>query len=145
MATIRHYHCAKCPPRRAGGLFGALLGIAKRGLPDCERCEAPYKGLRLKFDFGLNAGHSECTVLDSFTSKTPQTWRDKKGNSVFFYPFLVVLNRHGKGRATWLPYWHVIKKGKVEIKKYGQWAPFMDQHIFHDLITQARRRGYLGI
>jgi hypothetical protein len=63
---------------------------------------------------------------------------------VTFYPFLVVLQRHGREHAAWLPYWHTIEKhGRKPTQKYGQWAPFMDFGLFADLLTQARAKGYL--
>ena len=142
MATIRQYICKKCPPRHAGSLFDALL-IKASGKPvKCRRCGTPYESLRLKFDFGLGGTNSECTVLDCFTPGRIERWPDGKRGEVSFYPFLVIVKRHGRENAVWLPYWHLVKRGKKVIKKYGQWAPFMDNHLFQDLLQQARRRGY---
>jgi len=49
-----------------------------------------------------------------------------------------VVLRRGRTRAYWLPYWHV-EAGK---EKYGQWAPFMNERSFKDLLLQARQKGY---
>ena len=66
---------------------------------------------------------------------------DVDGNTITFYPFLVVVERHGRGNAIWLPYWHVVEDGIRRKKKFGQWAPFMDEKLFVDLIVQARENG----
>ncbi|MCQ9205845.1 MAG: hypothetical protein NG737_06005 [Omnitrophica bacterium] len=142
MATIRQYICKRCPPSNAGNLFDALLKKAHGESVKCRRCDTPYESLRLKFDFGLGATNSECTALDCFTPGKIQQWRDEKNSKVCFYPFLVILKRHGKANAIWLPYWHLVTKGKKFIKKYGQWAPFMDSYLFQDLLQQAKKKGY---
>jgi hypothetical protein len=75
-----------------------------------------------------------------------ERWTDRRnGSGVCFYPFLVVLKRHGREHAAWLPYWHIVtyKNGRVK-KKFGQWAPFMDEHLLYDLLKQARDHGFLA-
>src|SRR6266853_1649981 len=128
MATKRSFEC----PTHPGGvpapqLFESLLRCSQGKTPECTQCGNPMR-LRLKFDFGLNASNSECTVAAAFTSREPQSWKDKDGYPVQFYPFLVFLERHGKGNAAWLPYWHIVDKPNHKFTKYGQWAPFMDHH-----------------
>ncbi len=142
MATIRQYICKNCPPKNAGILFEALEKKAKREIVKCQKCDIPYDSLKLKFDFALGATNSECTVLDCFLPKRIQSWKDEKNKKVEFYPFWVILKRHGKENATWLPYWHIIKEGEIKTIKYGQWAPFMDSHLFNCLLQQAKKRGY---
>jgi len=142
MATIRQYICKNCPPKNAGNLFEALLNKTKGKVVKCPRCGNPYSSLRLNFAFGLGATNSECTVLECFIPEKRQQWKDGKNKNVFFYPFLVIVKRHGKENATWLPYWHIIKDGKKETRKYGQWAPIMDSHLFKNLLEQAKKKGY---
>lgn len=142
MATIRQYLCRKCPPRHAGKLFDALLAMAQGEAGRCATCGGPRR-LRLKFDFGLGARHSDCTVTHVFTPRRTQTWKDAKGRKVQFYPFLVLLDRHGRKRAVWMPYWHLVHGRDRVIKKYGQWAPFMDERLYLDLLAQARAGGLL--
>lgn len=136
MATTRQYVCDKCAPRPAGSLFAALLNIAKGGAKRCRTCKGPLK-LRLKFPFGLDAKDSDCVVTHAFVPRTIERWKDSKGRRVKFYPFLVILNRHGRKKAVWMPYWHLVGVGKSTQKKYGQWAPFMDEALFNDLLNQA--------
>jgi len=141
MATIRQYICKNCPPKNAGRLFDALKKKAKGKILECQKCGMPYDSLRLKFDFALGATNSECTVLDCFLPKDIAKWKDGK-KTVEFYPFLVIVKRHGKENATWLPYWHIIKDKEKKTIKYGQWAPFMDSHLFNSLLEQAKKKGY---
>jgi hypothetical protein len=63
---------------------------------------------------------------------------------VTFYPFLVVTRQIGGGACVWLPYWHVVAGGSTSQRKYGQWAPFMDEDLFTDLMRQARHSGRLA-
>jgi hypothetical protein len=93
--------------------------------------------LRLSFDLGLNAPNPPCVLRDCFVPRELESWKEKDGSPVTFYPFLVILNR-GRRLAAWLPYWHVVERKKREIKKYGQWAPLMDFKLFSDLLAQAR-------
>jgi hypothetical protein len=30
------------------------------------------------------------------------------------------------------------------LEKYGQWAPFMDAHLFDDMLAQARAAGFVA-
>lgn len=142
MATTRRWVCPECRKSRpAERLFDALLAISKGHRPMCDDCRTPYQ-LCMKFDFGLGAHHSDCVVSDSLVPTRLETWRDGVGNKVTFYPFLVVLRRLKRDMAIWLPYWHLVG-GSRRIMKYGQWAPFMDLHLFEDLLSQAREKGYL--
>jgi hypothetical protein len=143
MATTKLLVCERCewslaPPV----LFDVLLARARGDAPHCSRCGAPAE-LRLTFDFGLNASHSGCTVVDCFVPRHPESWPDEDGSKVTFYPFLVMLRRHGRELAAWLPYWHTVEKpdGKLD-RKYGQWAAFMDSDLFEDLLAQAQAKGY---
>jgi hypothetical protein len=124
-------------------LFDALKEYANVGQPACARCGMPMS-LRLRFAFGLGAGDTECTVAACFVPRQLEQWSDATGQGVTFYPFLVVLQRHGREAAVWLPYWHVVATGRSLTTKYGQWAPFMDEHLFRDLLAQARQSGYLA-
>ena len=142
MATIRQYICKKCPPKNAGNLFKALLKKANGETVKCQSCGVAYDSLRLQFDFALGATNSECTVLACFVPKKIQQWKDGKNKEVHFYPFLVILKRHGKKNATWLPYWHIIHEGEKKTIKYGQWASFMDSHLFNSLLEQSKKKGY---
>jgi hypothetical protein len=142
MATGRFLICDQCGPSLAGGtLFDVLLARAHGRPQHCAHCGSPT-GLQLKFDFGLNAADSECTVRDCFVPRQLESWNETDESKVTFYPFLVIVQRHGRELAAWLPYWHVVERGKKPAKKYGQWAPFMDLHLFADLLDQARARGY---
>jgi hypothetical protein len=128
--TWRDYVCSECHyKKRAGKLLNALKNF--RICKQCPICGRAME-LLLYFDFGLDIGRTKCRVLDVFLPKRRIGWND-----VVFYPFLVVLRR-GRTRAYWLPYWHV-EAGK---EKYGQWAPFMNERSFKDLLLQARQKGY---
>jgi len=142
MATDRFLVCASCGAHPARGkLFDDLLAHARQQAVVCSKCGAPAT-LRLKFPFGLNAADSECTVRDCFLPRRLEGWKDKDSANVTFYPFLVVVHRHGRELAAWLPYWHVVERGRKPLTKYGQWAPFMDFHLFADLLSQAQAKGY---
>jgi hypothetical protein len=99
--------------------------------------------LQLKFAFGLDATDAEAEVRAVFRPRRLESWRNKKREKVTFVPFLVILRRGNRKDAAWLPYWHLVEKGKRRATKYGQWAPFMDAHLFEDLLSQARKAGYL--
>jgi hypothetical protein len=122
-------------------LLDLLLAQAQGDPHRCPRCGAEAK-LRLKFEFGLGARDSECTVLASFIPQKLESWSQPDGTAITFYPFLVILQRHGRKLAAWLPYWHVIDGDGKRTRKYGQWAPFMDFELFADLLNQARQSGY---
>jgi hypothetical protein len=74
-------------------------------------------------------------VLASFHPHQPEEW-PCDGDTVTFYPFLVVTKREGHDQAVWLPYWHVVGDGEKVNRKYGQWAPFMKLELFEDLLSQ---------
>lgn len=144
MATTRRWRCAKCNSAEpVGRLFDALLAISESRPPKCDSCHTPHE-LRMEFELGLDASHPRCVVLDAFVPTHLGTWPDGAGNKVTFYPFLVVVRRLGRGMAVWLPYWHLVE-GSHRIMKYGQWAPFMDLHLFEALLLQARDKGYFDI
>jgi hypothetical protein len=142
MATERYFVC-KCPqPTPAGRLFDALRDIAEGRDLTCLRCETS-KELHLVFQFGLEGGSPECRVLAVFSPTGPgATWETAEGETVTFFPFLVVLESNEQ--HVWLPYWHTVEKSGSLQRKYGQWAPFMSPETFRSLLAQARRRGYLG-
>lgn len=143
MATVRFYNCKICgrSPIRMS-LFDTLHQHARQGPPVCSRCAKPST-LQLKFAFGLDAADSDTTVRDCFVPQKLETWKNTDGHSVTFYPLLVVVHRHARRLAFGLSYWHVIDDGVKRTRKYGQWAPFMDEHLFRDLITQAQEKGHL--
>ena len=131
----RDYVCNdnKCHfEKRAGNFFDALKNVHVGNTPKCKEC-GDSMSLRLQFPFGLGIGRTKCTVLDVFLPTKRPRW-----SAVVFYPFLVVLKR-GRATAYWLPYWHV-DGGK---KKYGQWASFINEPVFKELLAQARQKGYL--
>ena len=131
--TFRDYVCIKCANEtRAGNLFDALRNF-RDGTPNCEKCGGLTE-LYLRFPFELGIGRTTCRVLDVFVPARPARW-----NSVTFYPFLVILRR-GRTTACWLPYWHLHGAKR----KYGQWAPLMNESIFRNLLSQAKKKGYLG-
>ena len=147
MATIREVHCKskKCGHKRpVGPLLDFLLNVANDRKETCHKCNGPVRTY-LKFDFGLDGSDSACDLLDCFHPNPLESWIDQKGNRVTFYPFLVILERHNRKQAAWLPYWHIVEDVKGKRKtKYGQWAPFMDLSLFQDLLKQAQAKGYLG-
>jgi hypothetical protein len=99
--------------------------------------------LHVVLDFGLEAGNPDCKVLHVFLPRELVTWELAEGKKVTFHPFLVILQRMGDERnSAWLPYWHIVEGGGVTQRKYGQWAPFMDDPQFGDLVAQAREHGY---
>ena len=142
MATRRFLVCAQCGPSPGRGkLFDVLLARAREQPLLCSKCGA-LATLRLKFAFGLNGADSECTVRDCFVPRVLESWKERDGRDVTFYPFLVIVQRHGRELAAWLPYWHVVDRAHRPVTKYGQWAPFMDFHLFADLLSQARAKGH---
>jgi hypothetical protein len=63
--------------------------------------------------------------------------------SVEYLPFLVVVRPLGaKEDAVWLPYWHRVSDNGHAKLKYGQWAPYMDSSMFHDLVQRAQKQGW---
>jgi hypothetical protein len=100
----------------------------------------------LAFSFGLGAGCARCKVLHVSAPVEDDliTWTGDAGETVTFYPFLVVLAGTDKeGRSLWLPYWHTVEKDGSTERKYGQWAPFIDDFLFKSLVEQARASGFL--
>ena len=133
--------CASCEkPVRGRKLFELLRNLAVHTPDPCRFCSKDLK-LCLKFPFGLGASHNESTVLDVFAPQHRESWKHGKATTEF-WPFLVVLRRHERSKAIWFPYWHLDKEGGKTKTKYGQWAPFMDSHLFEDLLRQARERGH---
>jgi hypothetical protein len=100
----------------------------------------------MTFDFGLGVIDKECMIEAVFHPHLLESWNDRDGSKVTFYPFLVVLKRGGRDRAVWMPYWHVIESngGKRPKEKYGQWAPLMDAPLFESLLAQAHKAGVLS-
>lgn len=155
MATKRSFICKKCnSTKKIGSLFDDLNDAAAGKYPSPCNCGGLME-LHLEFPFGLNASDKKCTVrgvylphkLEQWKDKDGphklEHWKDKDGSKVTFYPFLVVLYRvERKTNAIWMPYWHLVKRGGKTIKKYGQWAPCMDLHLFESLIDQARANGW---
>ena len=141
MASDTYYSC-KCPQRTyPSNLFDALLDLSK-GLSNCAACGGT-KQLHKIFDFGLGAESAEGKVLDAFLPLDLVSWEDK-GKWVTFYPFLVVMERTDeKGQAFWLPYWHIEEGAGTKLRKYGQFAPFLEEPLFKSLVAQAREKGYL--
>ena len=144
MATKRYYSCAKCPQRTyQRNLFDALLDLSRGLVSNCAACGGSAE-LHLLFDFGLGASSVECKVLHAFLPSDLVSWKQKDGEWVTFYPFLVVMERTDvKDRAFWLPYWHTVEGTGMKKRKYGQWAPFMDEPLFKSLLAQAREKGCL--
>jgi hypothetical protein len=148
MATKQTVRCLKCGDTPVKGtLFRALLDIAEN--PNdrkCKHCGSDVS-LCLGFEFGLDAADKESVIERVFRPRDLERWPSTDGSTVSFYPFLVVLNRKNRERAVWLPYWHLLERPgwKRPKEKYGQWAPFMDRHLFEDLLSQARDAGLLDI
>ncbi|MFI5386431.1 MAG: hypothetical protein ACHQ50_09955 [Fimbriimonadales bacterium] len=100
--------------------------------------------LHFEHDFGLNASHKESTAVGVYLPEVLDTWLDRDGSKVTFYPFLVVVARPNTEKAIWMPYWHVVEKaGRGPANKYGQWAPHMRISLFENLISKARADGQL--
>ncbi len=145
MATKRIYKCGACggDGSKAGALFEALCNVARGMSPSCNACNGPTN-LHFEHSFGLGVGATKSEVKAIYLPKKLESWNDSDGSKVIFYPFLVVLCREGRKDAFWMPYWHKVEKpnGKT-INKYGQWAPFMDAHLFESLVSQAQADGYV--
>jgi hypothetical protein len=101
--------------------------------------------LHFEFPFRLGATDNRSVVPGVYLPEKLQVWEDVDGSTITFFPFLVILKRENRESAFWMPYWHKVEKpdGKI-INKYGQWAPYMDGHLFESLIDQARRDGHLS-
>ena len=145
MASKTFYKCGEGHKTGLGNpVLQALRDFSEsKPMSNCPVCGSP-RGLYRVFAFGLGAGSPECKVLDAFLPRDPPSWQED-GKWVTFYPFLVVMEYTGKkAQAFWLPYWHTVEGTATRETKYGQWAPFMDEPLFKDLLAQARERGYLG-
>ena len=144
MATKRYHVCRECGERYgfAESLFDVLLNHTRGKKQLCTKDNAECY-IQLQFPFGLDAADTQCNLLDCFVPRRIETWKDKKSREVAFYPFLVILRRHNRNLAIWLPYWHIVNSQKRRIIKYGQWAPFMDLKLFRSLIAQAKMKGYV--
>jgi len=143
MATERHYCCGEPSHREGAGLlFDVLRDLADGKSKLCGACGKPCR-LELTFDHGLGIGSRRCIALAAYHPSQAEEWDDGAAK-VRFYPFLVVLESDEEPhRAVWLPYWHVVNDGGRRTTKYGQWAPFLGQDIFSDLVRQAKEDGYL--
>ena len=140
MATERYYSC-KCEELTyPANLFDALLDFSKAA-PSCKKCGR--KELHVVFHFGLEGGNPDCKVLAVYIPRRLGSWRRKDHAKVTFVPFLVILKNDDGAKTCWLPYWHVVeRKGKRE-RKYGQWAPYVNQTEFVSLLEKARKAGHL--
>jgi hypothetical protein len=112
---------------------------------DCRECGKP-RGLYRLFDFGLAAGQADCKVLHAFLPRELEWWPQGE-ERVTFYPYLIAMEyTDGRGKTFWLPYWHTVtreRSGTGEMKRYGQWTPFLAEDLFKSLLAQAREKGYL--
>lgn len=142
MATERYYRCEPCckEHRTYEQLFVTLSNFStcQQG-PGCGVCGREQE-LHVVMNFGLGAGPQRFRVLRAFLPEQPESWQHPEDQTpVTFYPFLVILRPLGqRGRSFWLPYWH--RHGAT--MKYGQWAPFVDDPQFSDLVGKARENGY---
>jgi hypothetical protein len=136
--TQKYYFCPQCHERADfPRLFDALRDFSNT-TPLCK-CGAANE-LHVVLDFGLEARPAHCKVLHAFLPRPLVDWPKGDGTNVTFYPFLVILQRIGDEKhSTWLPYWHIEEKAGMIRRKYGQWAPFMDDPQFEDLVAQARK------
>lgn len=139
MATGKYYFCEKCQRRSCTPrLLDTLRDFSQsESTPNCGVCGLAQE-LHVVLPFGLSAGTTDCRVLSAFLPTQLVSW-EHESETVTFYPFLVVLQRAGDdGYSAWLPYWHLHGNRR----KYGQYAPFMDDPQFMDLVRQAHQRGY---
>ena len=145
MTTRHKFRCPECPEetRKKSTLFCAVKAVADNSKPACRRCGGSTD-LHLSFDFALGVQDNNAKVLGSFYPRPPEDWTDSSGRTVTFYPFLIVTKREERDQAVWLPYWHVVRDGEKVIRKYGQWALFMDMELFNDLLSKARNAGFLN-
>ena len=145
MATRVEWKCDKYS--KSAGLPWMLDALLSVHQSDSETC--PYCGnkthLHLSFDFATStSGRTKCRVLDVFLPPKDlrKPW-SKGGQRIEYYPFLVVVKLDkGGGLAVWLPYWHVKKGPQKILKRYGQWAPFMETELYESLLAQAQVKGY---
>lgn len=139
MATGKYYFCETCQRRSATPrLLDTLRDFSEaNSAPPCHACGQEQE-LHVVLPFGLSAGMADCKVLSAFLPRELLSWEHEE-EKVTFFPFLVVLQRAGDDSySAWLPYWHLHGNRR----KYGQYAPFMDDPQFIDLVRQAQQRGY---
>jgi len=143
MATERYWRCEGCGHEQwAGQLFPSLLAVAEKKIQACGKCGKP-RHLRLIFDHGLGVGKHPCKTLAAYYPRRKVEWTNGSAN-VRFYPFLVILRSEKEHyQAAWLPYWHVVEDAGTKKHKYGQWAPFIGEREFKDLLRQAKEDGYM--
>lgn len=142
MATERFLVCTACVSQEyAGPLFDALKAAVNDSVPLCKCGTKRY--LKLIFPFAFSVTPHACRVVRAFLPDQPPSWPDGTGDTVTFYPFLVICESlDAEMRKTaWMPYWHgITSSGNNKPKmKYGQWAPHMDSDILDDLVQQARK------
>lgn len=143
MATKRFYRCVTCNSAEGvGSLFQALQSVVENTISRCKKCDG-RREVVLEFSHGLGIGQRECRVLSAYLPSQNISW-GSSSREVSFFPFLVVLDvPKDNFHAVWLPYWHVIKDVSGVKHRYGQWAPFIGEEYFEDLLRQANRDGYL--
>ena len=144
MATDRFYVCPKCQTKTwIPTLFDSLRDHAAGITHSCQTCSNGLN-IELNFSFGLDAGRHPCKVLGTFLPDQIFKWDDVNGNSVEFYPFMVIVESMEEGYSSvWLPYWHLVtNKDGATAKKYGQWAPFIDSVSYANLLAKARAAGH---
>src|ERR1041385_1949936 len=98
MATKKEWKCTDGCASRANNLFSALHSLAEGKEDLCQKHGKPFR-LSLEFPFALNAKHNISTVKACFTPTQPESWHDTAGNLVRFFPFLLLLDRHGRKEA----------------------------------------------
>lgn len=142
MATKKIHHCPReghaCRPAgRAASLFQTLKDWADEKRGTCKVSGLPIVELELELDFDLGTPHNRFSVRHCFYHE--ESWTDKRGRTITFHPFLVVLEMEGRGLATWFPFWHTVGGKKP---RFGQWAPCMDMTHFQLLLKKAKEKGY---
>jgi len=144
MSTSRHSVCKHCGKKvLKDRLFDTLYSFTKGRGFHCLECNTSCQ-LLLEFPFGLNAGSYEYQVIGCYLPDKIQQWKDSKGDTVEFFPFLVILeDTQNKKKAIWQPYWHGHHQSQNMNPKYGQWATCMDIEIYKQLLEKAKDEGYL--
>jgi hypothetical protein len=145
MATERYYCCSNCKAKTLidKWLYDALLDNTKGVFHACDVCSNPCT-IELNFNFGLGAGPLACKVLASFLPEKIRKWLDEDGKRVEFYPFMVVVEEIEEGNyLIWLAYWHIKYHDWGIERKYGQWAPLIDEELYSSLLNKAKAAGYL--
>ena len=144
MATQRYYICPHCKNKQwPATLFDALRDCATGNIPKCMNCDIE-SDLHLTFSFGLDVGDHPAKVVAAFFPDNISSWEDAQGAFIEFYPFLVVVQSLEEGhKSIWLPYWHIRSHENRVEKKYGQWAPFIHEGSFLEMLDKARNAGLL--